>query len=161
MAVVAATHVAFAVGALIFGSGIFVAQRGTPLHRKLGHAYSACMLALNVSALMLYARTGEFGPFHIAALLSLATLTAGFIPAIRRKPKQGWLAMHWEFMFWSFVGLLGGASAEIAFRIPGLPYWPAVALGAALPIGIGAVVIYGHRRSMRPWIRHWLSAREI
>jgi uncharacterized membrane protein len=111
---VAAFNVVFAAAAVCLGCGIFIARRGTPLHRKFGYAYVTSMLILNVSALLLYARTGSFGPFHIAALISLATLLAGAIPAITRTPKTVWLALHWEFMSWSFVGLLAGHRGRVA-----------------------------------------------
>jgi uncharacterized membrane protein len=54
---IAALHVVFAAAALLLGSGIFIARRGTPLHRKLGYAYITSMLTLNVSALLLYSRS--------------------------------------------------------------------------------------------------------
>jgi len=146
---VAAFHVVFAAAALLLGCGIFTARRGTPLHRKLGYAYIASMLTLNVSALLLYARTGSFGPFHAAALISLATLLAGAVPAVTRKPRRAWLALHWEFMSWSFVGLLAGAVAETAFRIPGLGYWPAIVTASLLTILIGGMMIYRSKGAMR------------
>jgi len=150
---IATFHVVFAAAAMLFGSGIFIARRGTPLHRKLGYAYITSILTLNISALLLYSRTGEFGPFHVAALLSLATLVAGAIPAITRRPRGAWLALHWEFMSWSFVGLLGGAVAETAFRIPGLAYWPAIVTGSLLTILTGGVLIYRGKGAMRQFIR--------
>ncbi len=146
-------HVVFAVAALCLGCGIFIARRGTPFHRKLGYAYITSMPTFNLSALLLYARTGNFGPFHIAAVISLATLLAGSIPAITRKPKKAWLALHWEFMSWSFVGLLAGAVAEMAFRIPGLAYWPAIVTASLLTIVIGGIVIYRSKGAMRGFIR--------
>jgi len=149
---IAASHVVFATVAILFGSGIFIARRGTPLHRKLGYAYITSMLTLNVSALLLYSRTGDFGPFHVAALISLATLVAGAIPAITRRPRGAWLALHWEFMSWSFVGLLGGAVAETAFRVPGLAYWPAIVTGSLLTILTGGVLIYRSKGAMRQFI---------
>lgn len=149
---IAAFHVAFAAAAVLLGSGIFIARRGTPLHRRIGYAYITSMLTLNVSALSLYARTGDFGPFHVAALISLATLVAGAIPAITRRPRGAWLALHWEFMSWSFVGLLAGAVAETAFRIPGLAYWPAIVTASLLMILAGGVLIYRSKGAMRQFI---------
>jgi len=149
---IAAMHVVFAAAAILLGSGIFIARRGTPLHRKLGYAYITSMLTLNISALLLYSRTGDFGPFHVAALISLATLVAGAIPAITRRPKGAWLALHWEFMSWSFVGLLGGAVAETAFRIPGLAYWPAIVTASLMTILAGGVLIYRSKGAMRQFI---------
>lgn len=148
---VANLHVAFAVLALAFGLRILTTRRGTPTHRKLGYGYIASMLVMNVAALLLYARTGAYGPFHVAALISLATLIAGAIPAILRRPRGGWLSLHWEFMSWSFVGLVAGAVAEAAFRIPGVAYWPAIVAGTITVFVVGAALIYRSRGALRRW----------
>jgi len=145
-------HVTSALLALAFGIGIFTTRRGTPGHRKLGYGYIASMVATNSAALLLYARTGEFGPFHAAALISLATLVAGAIPAILRRPGGGWLSLHWEFMSWSFVGLVAAAVAETAFRIPGVAYWPSIAVGTFAVCFAGGAWIYKSRGAMRKFI---------
>jgi len=146
-------HVTFAVLALAFGVGIFVTRRGTPSHRRLGYCYVACMAVTNAGALSLYARTGEFGPFHLAALISLATLVAGILPAILRRPRGGWLKLHWEFMSWSFVGLVAATVAEAAFRLPNVAYWPSIVAGTILVCLSGGVWIYKSRGAMRQFIR--------
>ena len=46
------------------------------------------MVGLNVTALSIYRLTGVFGPFHWAALFSLATIVAGVVP-VRRRPNRG------------------------------------------------------------------------
>jgi len=145
-------HVIFAVLALVFGIGIFTTRRGTPGHRRLGYCYVVSMGVTNAGALSLYARTGQFGPFHVAALISLATLVAGAVPAILRRPRGAWLAVHWEFMSWSFVGLLAAAIAEASFRIPGVAYWPSIVAGTILVFLGGGVWIYSSRGAMRRFI---------
>jgi len=152
----ALVHLSSALGALLFGGGVVLLRKGTPLHRRLGYAYVTFMVALNASALSLYSRTGSFGPFHFAALISGATLVAGLVPALRRKPDRSWLALHREFMSWSFVGLLAAAAAEAAFRIPGAPYWPSIAGSSGVVFLVGGSLIY--RRSRRSLAR--ASARQ-
>jgi uncharacterized membrane protein len=149
---VAYLHVISAVLALAFGVGIFTTRRGTPSHRRLGYGYIASMAVMNSAALSLYARTGEFGPFHLAALISLATLAAGALPVIVRRPRRGWLPVHWEFMSWSFVGLVAAAIAEAAFRIPGVSYWPSIVAGTILVFFAGGACIYKSRGAMRQFI---------
>ena len=151
-------HLTFALLALAFGVGIFTTRRGTPGHRKLGYGYIVSMVVTNAAALFLYARTGEFGPFHAAALLSLATLLAGALPAILRRPLNRWLPLHWEFMSWSFVGLVAATVAEAAFRIPGVAYWPSIVIGTLLVFLGGGAWIYKSRSAMREFIGTRTSA---
>lgn len=145
-------HVTFAALALGLGLGIFTTRKGTARHRQFGYGYITGMLAMNTSALLLYARTGEFGPFHVAALISLATLLAGCVPAILRRPRGGWLPLHWEFMSWSFVGLVAGAVAEAAFRLPGAAYWPAIVMATIVVFLAGGTLIYRSKGAMRRFI---------
>ena len=150
---VADIHVLAAIVALLAGAGVFFKRKGTLLHRRIGYAYIASMLVLNLSALLLYSRTGKFGPFHLAASISLATVIAGAAPAILRRPKLGWLPLHWEFMSWSYVGLFAGLVAESAIRLPGAPYWPVIVTASLATFVIGGVLIYRSRSSMRRIVR--------
>ena len=119
-------HIVSAVSALIFGVCVLFARKGTRLHKQLGYAYFFNMLGLNITALFIYQLTGHFGPFHGAALVSLLTLWAGFIPAYLRLPHGRWLEFHYEFMNWSYVGLIAAGVSEAATRLPSAPFWPAV-----------------------------------
>lgn len=119
-------HIGCAISALIFGFCVLLVRKGTRSHKQLGYAYFFNMLGLNISALFIYKLTGHFGPFHGAALASLLTLIAGFIPAYRRLPRERWLEFHYEFMNWSYVGLIAAGVSEVATRLPSAPFWPAV-----------------------------------
>jgi uncharacterized membrane protein len=100
--------------------------KGTRLLKQFGYAYFFTMLGLNVSALLIYKLTGHFGPFHDAALASLLTLMAGFIPVYLHLPLGRWLELHFEFMNWSYVGLITAGVSEVVTRLTSTPFWPAV-----------------------------------
>ena len=134
-------HVGCAVSALVIGLLVLFTRKGTRLHKQFGYAYFFNMAGLNISALFIYRLTGHFGPFHGAALASLLTLIAGFIPAYFRLPRGRWLALHYEFMNWSFVGLVAAGVSEAATRIPSAPFWPMVALGTFAAFFIGGILI--------------------
>ena len=134
-------HLVAACTALIAGLCVFFTRKGTRLHKQLGYVYFFNMLGLNISALFIYRLTGYFGPFHGAALASLLTLIAGFIPAYLRIPQERWLALHYEFMNWSYVGLVAAGVSEAATRLPSAPFWPAVAAGTMVVFIIGGVLI--------------------
>lgn len=134
-------HIGTAISALIFGLCVFFTRKGTRLHKQFGYAYFFNMFGLNISALFIYRLTGHFGPFHGAALASLLTLFAGFIAAYLRLPQSRWLELHYEFMNWSYVGLVAAGVSEATTRIPSTPFWPAVFAGTAIVFIIGGSLI--------------------
>ena len=139
-------HIGTAVSALIFGLCVFLTRKGTRLHKQFGYAYFFNMLGLNISALFIYRLTGHFGPFHGAALASLLTLMAGFSAAYLRLPHGRWLELHYEFMNWSYVGLVAAGASEATTRLPTAPFWPAVFAGTLIVFLIGGGLIARERR---------------
>jgi uncharacterized membrane protein len=138
-------HITTATIALTAGACVLLASKGTRLHRWIGYTYFFSMLTLNISALFIYQLTGYFGPFHGAALASLITLIAGFIPVYFRIPHGGWLELHFEFMSWSYVGLVAAGASEIATRVPSSPFWPAVFVSTMAIFSIGGYLIVKRR----------------
>jgi len=134
-------HALFGVAALLLGAAVFMMRKGTNTHRKVGLAYVLAMFSLNLTALWIFDLTGRFGPFHMAALISLATLFAGYAPARYRRPGQ-WVELHGIFMGWSYVGLVAGFLAEIAVRVPGVGFSPAVITATVISVVGGALLIH-------------------
>ena len=99
------------------------------------------MAVMNLTALGLYRLTGQFNAFHVGALMSLATVVAGMVPAVRRQPRDRWLRYHFEFMSWSYVGLMAGAVSEAATRLPQAPFWGAVVAGSAAVFVLGGFLV--------------------
>jgi uncharacterized membrane protein len=130
-------HTLTAVVALVAGAAVLLRSKGTRWHRRAGWVYVASMLLLNASALMIYRLFGGFGPFHFAALISLATVLAGVIVAVRRRPRGRWIEAHYYWMTFSYMGLVAAAFAEVATRVPAAPFWPAVAVASFAIFGIG------------------------
>ena len=143
-------HVVAAIIALASGAVVLVRRKGTVSHRRIGWTYAASMLILNITALMIYRLTRFFGPFHVAAVISLATLIAGIIPAWRRQPREGWLDRHYFFMAWSYLGLLAATVAETASRVPAVQafgggptpvFWTVVVIASIGVFVVGGRVI--------------------
>jgi uncharacterized membrane protein len=152
-------HIAAALVALAAGGWNLLRTKGTATHRRAGWVYAASLLTLNVTALLIYRLTGTFGPFHVAALISLATLAAGLLPAVRRRPVDRWLERHYYFMSYSYLGLVAAAVAETATRLPVLQqlaggptpvFWIAVIVASVAVFVIGVPLI---RRRFEPEIR--------
>ncbi len=150
MITVGKLHFVSAIVALIAGAWVLWRPKGTATHRGIGRVYAISMLVLNGTALLIYRLTGIFGPFHVAALISLVTLTAGIVPAIRRRPSDTWLEHHYFFMSYSYLGLVAAAIAETATRVlaerafagrPTMLFWIAVVLTAVAVFVVGGQVI--------------------
>ncbi len=121
--------------ALMTGALVLGMKKGSRTHRRLGYAYFVCMLATNGSALMIYELFERFGPFHVLALFSLASIVAGLVPAWRRSP--GWQARHAGFATGSYIGLCAAAVAEISSHFLALPFGPTVIISSLLTMVVG------------------------
>ncbi len=115
-------HVVAAVLSLLLGTFVLVAEKGTPLHKQTGYAYAVMMVVVNITAFGLYGLFGRFGIFHVAAIISLATLAAGMVPVIVKKPVH-WISLHFSFMYWSVIGLYAAFISEMITRIPDTPFF--------------------------------------
>lgn len=134
-------HVAAAVLALASGALVLRRPKGTARHRALGWVYVGAMLATNLTALGIYRLFGRFGPFHAAALASLATTAVGII-ATRRRARRNWIAYHYFWMTYSYLGLVAAAVSETATRTmrpqSGAMFGVAVLVATLVVFAIGA-----------------------
>jgi hypothetical protein len=109
------------------------------------------MAALNTTALLIYRLTGHFGPFHLAAIASLATVAAGTWAAVRRQPPDRWLERHYYWMTYSYVGLVAAAVAEVVTRLRFGSFWWVVAAVSVAVMAAGGVLV--RRRAARALTR--------
>lgn len=131
-------HLISALLAMIFGMVVIFNKKGTKFHIRFGYAYTVAMLVLNITAFMIYKLFGTFGPFHIAALISTASLLGGIIPVYLKKPEKGWLHLHYEFMNWSIIGLYAAFWSETFSRFFSFAgFWVLVATATAMTLAIG------------------------
>lgn len=140
-------HVSCAVLAMGTGGFVLLDRKGTPRHRAIGRVYAAAMILTNASALMIYDLFGGFGPFHVAALISLATVIPGVIVA--RRKRKGWLEAHYFWMTFSYVGLMAAFVSETLTRVPSSPFWGSVLIGTLAVFAVGSRLIYGNAHRVR------------
>ncbi len=114
-------HTLAAVLSLLVGLSIFLRPKAGRLHRTLGYVYSAAMLTMIVTAFSMYQLTGSVNLLHIFALISSIQLSRGLYHAIARKPKGGWLVIHYDWMSGSYIGLCAAFVAETSTRVV-MPY---------------------------------------
>jgi uncharacterized membrane protein len=142
MSILGVTHMTAASLALISGAvALGLPGKGNARHRLLGWIYVSMMLLLNGTALLIYHLFGQFGPFHVAAVVSLFGVVGGTLMAItarrrrERRDRQGRaraVERHFYWMSYSYVGLLAAAVAEAVTRFPGTRRGGAFALAVAV-----------------------------
>ncbi|MBO0934208.1 DUF2306 domain-containing protein [Fibrella aquatilis] len=146
---VGAVHLGAALLSLLFGTGVFALPKATRLHKQVGYGYVAAMVVLNGTAFMIYHLFGKFGPFHYLALFSSLSIVAGMAPVVLKKPTDGWLIMHYQFMNWSVVGLYAAFWAETLTRtLPIRQFWPIVIAATTVTMIIGSYFIRKHQKRL-------------
>ena len=169
MPILGQIHFSAAIASLALGAAVLLTSpKGTRRHRQIGWMYAASMLTLNVTALMIYRLFGRFGPFHVFAIISLASLVFGVASAMRAKSSRlerdlvtrgRLVARHYHSMTWSYVGLWAAAVSETATRIPAFRPGPGQGLAFGLTVGVAtmAVVAVG-ARLIRAQVRSQMAA---
>jgi uncharacterized membrane protein len=145
-------HAAAGAAALVLGLLVFLGRKGTARHRRLGWAYVGCMAWVDGSALALRHLTGRFNLFHALAAASLAMVAGGVAQPLRRRRIRRWLWRHYQYMCWSYVGLVAATANELCVRVPAAKSLTArtagflpVAASAAI-VAAAAVLIFANQR---------------
>jgi uncharacterized membrane protein len=128
MSILGGLHVTAAVLALAFAAIVLVLTKGTTAHVRLGRIYVVLLVLVDAFALLTY--QNGIGPFHLLAVISLATLTAGLVWSPRRRGSR---QTHGILMIWSVAGLVGAGLAQGATAaLPQASPWPTVATTASV-----------------------------
>ena len=112
-------HLSASILAMITGSLVLIKKKGTKKHKQIGLIYVISIFWVNATALMIYRLFGGFGIFHFFSIVSLLTLVAGMHPILKRKGKN-YIFKHFNYMYWSVVGLYCAFCAEVFTRLPSL-----------------------------------------
>ncbi len=102
-------HAVTGVVSIVTGLVIVLSNKGTAFHKVAGRVYVASMYVLCFASFGIRDTTPffkGFGMFHVMALVSIATVTAGLVPALYRGRFKDWYAAHYASMLWSYVGLI-------------------------------------------------------
>lgn len=129
------THITASIVGLITSTIVLLAAKGTDFHRKTGYVFAIAMLIINISALMMYKLTGKFNFLHIFAIISLASLVRGMIPAIRRSSKN-WLRTHITGMVGAALGVWAAGIAELITRVLRHHLTPTLTITLAVAVGV-------------------------
>lgn len=136
-----AFHTACGALALLLGVWIFLTEKGTRRHLRIGWAYVGSMACLNGSALVIYRLTGGFNMFHALAIFSLTTVGIGVAQVRWRYRPPNWLWRHYQYMSWSYVGLLAATCNEAFVRVPLLIGIVGSTTNGGLPLIASGVIV--------------------
>lgn len=150
MTCIGSLHLAFALSAMVLGAAVLLLPKGTKRHRRFGIGYVLAMVGVNVSAFAIYRLFGGFGPFHVAAVISSATLCAAMFPLWFSKSKGRYL-VHMGFMYWSVAGLYAAFVSETLVRMPGSGAFWMVVSGGSLAVFLLAAI--GQRKAFQRWTK--------
>ncbi|HKY05976.1 MAG TPA: DUF2306 domain-containing protein [Blastocatellia bacterium] len=102
-------HAITGVISVVTGLVIVLSSKGTAVHKVTGRVYVASMYVLCFASFGIRDTTPffkGFGMFHVMAIVSIATVTAGLVPALYRSRFKDWFSAHYASMLWSYVGLI-------------------------------------------------------
>ena len=156
MSATAVFHTALGTLALGTGAVVLLRPKGGPWHRVVGRVYVGVMLVLCVSSFGLCDSTPffrGFGGFHVAALVSLVTVSAGAWSAWRRR--AGWLPWHYMWMAWSYIGLVMATGGHVAR--PAHLALLGLGLPAGVALGLSLFLVWG----LPPLVGRWWIARRL
>jgi uncharacterized membrane protein len=153
-------HTTLGATGLVLGAGIFLRPKGTVLHRAVGALYVLVLFGLNLTAFLIYRITGTFGVFHVFALINVGLVLAGFGAVLVKRPGRSWLRVHYHCVGYSYVGLLAAAAVEVAVRIPGWPFLPAVAVPTVTVTLVGGALVVLREHAVMAGLRRGRSVVE-
>ena len=146
-------HTLFGFLSLFVGMFVLLRPKGTKSHKVVGKIYVTAMLGLNITAFGIYNLFGGFGVFHVAAIISLFSVLAGLLVLYFRTKIKFWVLIHYEFMVWSYIGLLAATSNEAFVHVTMLNKiaktynWLPFTIMFCI-IGVGATFLYCLRSSI-------------
>ena len=151
-------HLVFSILALSSGTLVLIYKKGTKRHKTIGYSYAISMLGVLITSFMIYQLYGTFGLFHGLAVVSSITLLGGMVPVMIKRPKS-YISLHYNFMYWSVMGLYGALTAETMVRIPdvvidsGIPnstFYAMTGIAVGMTMGLAA---YFARRNKKKWMK--------
>jgi uncharacterized membrane protein len=130
-----------AISALIAGTLVLSMKKGSKRHKQIGYGYVISMTVLLGTSFMIYRLFNGWGVFHFASTFSLIVLLLGMIPIWTKKPANSWKYRHFNFMYWSVIGLYAAFAAEVLTRIPESPFFGMVGIATGIITILGAIFL--------------------
>ncbi|CCH02239.1 hypothetical protein FAES_4239 [Fibrella aestuarina BUZ 2] len=139
-------HIGFALLALLTGSYILWAPKGTTRHRQVGYLYVGSMLVVLTTAFGIYHLFGHFGIVHWGAVACWLALSGGMAAVWLRTYLRDWLRWHYFGLSASVAGLYTTFIVEATYRLfPAAYFWWTTMGTATLVLTLAGGLIYLNR----------------
>ena len=117
-------HVAAAVGALVLGASIFLARKGTVLHKMSGRVWAGLMLLTAVSTAWIKGN-GTYSWIHVLSVATVLILAAVVYAAM-----NGRIRLHRQGVIGLYAGslIVAGVFALMPQRLLGRMLWGSLGL---------------------------------
>ncbi len=149
-------HTVAGIVALICGAWNLLSRKGTRRHRLVGWLYAVAMYVLIATSFFIYELFGQFGAFHVLAIVSGVTLSLALYFPLRRDRYPGWLVHHYFWMGYAYVGLVMATGSHLFDYFPRLPFAAGAFLFWGVPFIVGTILIQRQRkRVLAPLIEHY------
>ncbi len=96
---------------------IMFSPKGTARHRLLGDVFAFSLFTGSALSLTIY-RTGVFFFPHVLAIVTMVTITIGWLAGRFHQPKWLWKPIHLTCMLISVYMIFGGGINEVFLRVP-------------------------------------------
>jgi uncharacterized membrane protein len=142
-------HALLALACIVIGAIQLSAPKRGASHRARGYAFVYAMLVVDAAALGLYRFSGSFNMFHVGAIANLVCIVLAMAAVLRTPRASNWRLKHYNYIAWSYVGLLAAALSEGFARGMLLPPRQAAA-GAAIIAVLATAAGYRLIEKYRP-----------
>lgn len=139
-------HLLAALVALVAGTAVLLASKGTTWHRLVGRLYAASMVVVLATAFRIYSLFGHFGIVHWGAVGGSVALLLGVGAAIGKAVVPHWQRWHYLGMGVSVTGLYAALVVESSYRLfaPAYFWWSTLGPAAAVLLAGGLLLYRGY-----------------
>ena len=143
------SHGIVAVIALLTGTYISFAKKGTKLHKKIGYLYVITMLITIFSSFGIVELYNGFGVYHVMALISLISISIGMYFPLFKRNNSDWVIHHYYWMLYSFIGLLMALGSHCIMFLPiEWSFWTKGLIVWGIPYITGTVLINTYKKEV-------------
>jgi uncharacterized membrane protein len=136
--------------ALLTGTCITLARKGTRFHKRIGYVYTISMLITIFSSFGIYDLFGGFGVYHVMSLVSLISILLGMYFPLFKRSNPYWVIHHYYWMVYSFIGLVMALGSHLMGHFPDTwGFWLRGFVAWGLPYIVGTIWVNYYKKAVQ------------